>query len=126
MIAPMQIQAPCVVSLSWRLEDAHGQLIDELTEPLEFLVGGDDLFPKVEEALAGVRVASVEPNSGAEEAGVREGDEIVAIDGHPVARFSDVRLALWERSAGEKSTVEILRRRWIGPDEPATLTVTLR
>lgn len=73
-----------------------------------------------------VRVASVEPNSGAEEAGVREGDEIVAIDGHPVARFSDVRLALWERSAGEKSTVEILRRRWIGPDEPATLTVTLR
>mgnify|MGYP003608646558 FL=1 len=53
MIAPMQIQAPCVVSLSWRLEDAHGQLIDDLAEPLEFLVGGDDLFPKVEEALAG-------------------------------------------------------------------------
>ncbi|MDQ5898629.1 MAG: FKBP-type peptidyl-prolyl cis-trans isomerase SlyD [Pseudomonadota bacterium] len=53
MIAPMQIQAPCVASLSWRLEDAHGQLIDELKEPLEFLVGGDDLFPKVEEALTG-------------------------------------------------------------------------
>lgn len=73
-----------------------------------------------------VRVASVEPNSGAQEAGMREGDEIIAIDGHPVARFSDVRLALWERSAGEPSTVEVLRRRWIGPDKRETLTVTLR
>ncbi len=48
----MMIQAPCVVSLTWRLEDAHGQLIDELPEPVEFLVGGDDLLPKIEEVLA--------------------------------------------------------------------------
>lgn len=47
----MQISAPCVVSLSWRLEDAQGQLIDELAEPLEFFYGGDDLFAKVEAAL---------------------------------------------------------------------------
>jgi len=49
----MQITAPCVVSLSWRLEDAQGQLIDELAEPLEFFFGGDDLFAKVEETIAG-------------------------------------------------------------------------
>ncbi|MGA0612956.1 FKBP-type peptidyl-prolyl cis-trans isomerase [Caldimonas sp. KR1-144] len=49
----MQITAPCVVSLTWRLEDTQGQLIDELTEPVEFLVGGDDLLAKVEEALIG-------------------------------------------------------------------------
>jgi len=49
----MQISAPCVVSLSWRLEDAQGQLIDELAEPLEFFYGGNDLFAKVEEALLG-------------------------------------------------------------------------
>jgi FKBP-type peptidyl-prolyl cis-trans isomerase SlyD len=49
----MQISAPCIVSLSWRLEDAQGQLIDELAEPLEFFYGGDDLFAKVEEALLG-------------------------------------------------------------------------
>src|SRR5436305_15319319 len=49
----MRIEPPCVVSLTWRLRDAHGQAIDELAEPVEFLVGGDDLLPKVEEALAG-------------------------------------------------------------------------
>ena len=49
----MQINSPCVVSLSWRLEDAQGQLIDELKEPVEFYVGGDDLLPGVETALIG-------------------------------------------------------------------------
>ena len=49
----MQIAAPCVVSLTWRLADAQGVEIDELTEPVEFFFGGDDLLAKVEEALAG-------------------------------------------------------------------------
>lgn len=49
----MIISCPCVVSLWWRLEDAQGQLIDELQEPMEFLVGGEDLLAKVEEALIG-------------------------------------------------------------------------
>ena len=47
----MLITAPCVVSLTWRLENAQGELIDELTEPVEFFFGGQDLLPTVEEAL---------------------------------------------------------------------------
>lgn len=49
----MEIAAPCVVTLTWILQDAQGQPIDELNEPLEFFYGGDDLLAKVEEALAG-------------------------------------------------------------------------
>jgi len=49
----MEIAAPCVVSLTWRLADAQGAEIDELSEPVEFFYGGDDLLAKVEEALAG-------------------------------------------------------------------------
>jgi FKBP-type peptidyl-prolyl cis-trans isomerase SlyD len=52
----MNITAPCVVSLVWRLEDTQGNLIDELKEPVEFFYGGDDLLAKVEEALAGQEV----------------------------------------------------------------------
>ena len=47
----MQIQSPCVVALTWRLEDAQGELIDELAEPVEFFFGGADLLEKVEAAL---------------------------------------------------------------------------
>ena len=49
----MNISAPCVVSLVWRLEDTQGTLIDELKDPVEFFFGGVDLLAKVEEALAG-------------------------------------------------------------------------
>jgi FKBP-type peptidyl-prolyl cis-trans isomerase SlyD len=56
MIGHMIISSPCVVSLTWCLEDAQGQLIDELAQPMEFLLGGDDLLAKVEETLIGQTV----------------------------------------------------------------------
>jgi FKBP-type peptidyl-prolyl cis-trans isomerase SlyD len=56
MIPAMDISTPCVVTLTWTLSDAQGKPIDELAEPLEFLVGGQDLLPKVEEALIGQTV----------------------------------------------------------------------
>jgi len=49
----MMISKPCVVTLTWSLTDAQNQPIDELREPTEFFFGGDDLLPKVEEALEG-------------------------------------------------------------------------
>jgi FKBP-type peptidyl-prolyl cis-trans isomerase SlyD len=47
----MQITTPCVVSLTWKLQDTLGNPIDELADPVEFFFGGDDLLAKVEEAL---------------------------------------------------------------------------
>lgn len=52
-MATMLIRKPCVVSLTWQLSDAQGGAIDQLDEPVEFFFGGDDLLPKVEEALEG-------------------------------------------------------------------------
>lgn len=49
----MQISIPCVVSLTWRLHNTEGQLIDALSEATEFFVGSDDLLPKVQEVLIG-------------------------------------------------------------------------
>jgi FKBP-type peptidyl-prolyl cis-trans isomerase SlyD len=49
----MQIHKPCVVTLTWALADAQNRPIDELREPTEFFFGGQDLLPKVEEALEG-------------------------------------------------------------------------
>jgi FKBP-type peptidyl-prolyl cis-trans isomerase SlyD len=49
----MNISAPCVVTLTWQLSDGQNAPIDALTEPTEFFFGGDDLLPKVEEALTG-------------------------------------------------------------------------
>lgn len=49
----MEITPQCVVALTWTLQDSLGETLDELTEPVEFLVGGDDLLARIDEALQG-------------------------------------------------------------------------
>ena len=49
----MKITPQCVVALTWTLKDTLGELLDELDEPVEFLLGGNDLLAKIEEALQG-------------------------------------------------------------------------
>ena len=49
----MEVTPQCVVALTWTLKDTLGEELDVLAEPVEFLVGGQDLLAKIEEALQG-------------------------------------------------------------------------
>lgn len=49
----MDITEHCVVALTWVLSDTLGEELDVLQEPVEFLVGGDDLLARLEQALQG-------------------------------------------------------------------------
>ncbi|MDR2335065.1 MAG: FKBP-type peptidyl-prolyl cis-trans isomerase [Burkholderiaceae bacterium] len=52
----MEITQQCVVALTWELKDTLGDELDVLDEPVEFLVGGDDLLTRIDEALQGHKV----------------------------------------------------------------------
>lgn len=54
----MEISQQCVVALTWTLKDTLGDELDTLDQPVEFLVGGDDLLAKIEEALQGHEVGA--------------------------------------------------------------------
>ncbi len=49
----MEITEQCVVALTWTLTDTLGEELDVLDEPVEFLLGGDDLLTRIQEALQG-------------------------------------------------------------------------
>ncbi|MDP3619560.1 MAG: FKBP-type peptidyl-prolyl cis-trans isomerase [Ramlibacter sp.] len=49
----MEIKPQCVVALTWTLKDSLGEVLDELEEPVEFLIGGGDLLARIEDALQG-------------------------------------------------------------------------
>ena len=49
----MKITPQCVVALTWTLKDTLGEVLDELDEPVEFLLGGDDLLASIQAALQG-------------------------------------------------------------------------
>ena len=65
----MKIKQQTVVALTWTLKDTLGEELDVLQDPVEFLVGGDDLFEVIEEALMGQAVGAalelqIEPEQG--------------------------------------------------------------
>ena len=49
----MKITPQCVIALTWTLKDTLGEVLDELDEPVEFLLGGDDLLASIEASLQG-------------------------------------------------------------------------
>ena len=49
----MKITEHCVVGLTWVMKDTLGEVLDELDEPVEFLVGGRDLLAAIEKGLIG-------------------------------------------------------------------------
>jgi S1-C subfamily serine protease len=59
---------------------------------------------------SGVRIASVEPGSPAEKAGLREGDMVVSYDGTAVAGIDDVHRLLTETRVGQEAPIVVLRR----------------
>ena len=65
----MEIKQQCVVALTWILKDTLGEELDVLDDPVEFLIGGSDLFEVVEDALQGYTVGArldlqIEPEEG--------------------------------------------------------------
>ncbi|HET9023678.1 MAG TPA: peptidylprolyl isomerase [Burkholderiaceae bacterium] len=73
----MKIDQGALVSLDVTMYDAQGNLLEHSDEPLVYLHGHDDVFPRVEEALAG------------KEAGAR-----VALQLEPEEAFGDYDPAL--------------------------------
>jgi len=58
---------------------------------------------------SGALVLSVEEKSPAQRAGVREGDVIVTLEGHPVAGVDDLHRVLTDVRVGERSSLTLLR-----------------
>ena len=50
-------------------------------------------------------------SSGAEKAGVKAGDRVVAIDGIPINSYSDIRIALIDKVVGDQVELEVERER---------------
>ena len=102
------------------------QLIEtgEVTTPY-LGVGTADLSPEVAEQLdlgvdSGALVRTVEPGSGAAEAGVRENDVITALEGAEIASYGDLFGALRDFQPGDTVGLTVVRG-----GEERTLNVTL-
>ncbi|MEX2324626.1 MAG: trypsin-like peptidase domain-containing protein [Nitriliruptoraceae bacterium] len=77
-------------------------------------IAGVDVTPEVAEqfglpASRGAVIESVQPDTGAAEAGLRPGDIIVAVDGEPLATMSQLVAEVRSRAPGDVVQLEIVR-----------------
>ena len=71
--------------------------------------------------MEGIYVAKVSEESAAEEAGMKEGDVITAIDGKPVGKMAELQEVLAKKRPGDNVTVTYLRDK-----KKTTKTLTLK
>ncbi len=78
-----------------------------------------------QQELTRVRIKQISPHGKAGEAGLRENDLILTIDGEQIHDINDVRLAVFDKEAGDRVTVRVLRERTLFPDQELDIEVEL-
>ena len=53
------------------------------------------------------RIRTLSPGGAAEKAGLKKGDALVDIDGQPIQKIADLRVALWEKKPGDRVRVGV-------------------
>jgi uncharacterized iron-regulated protein len=120
-----RIQAPYAVILS------SGENIEPHMADYLLLSKEQDLPPAgilsalLEEKSGECLIGAVLPGGGAENAGLKNGDVLTAIDGQSVKTNADVQLALWNKKPGEIVQVEGYRKRFFRRAKPFSLQVKL-
>jgi uncharacterized iron-regulated protein len=74
----------------------------------------------------GVMVESFADGSGAEQAGIQEGDRIVELEGRSVSDFAGVKMGLLDKRPGDSVSVKVERKTGDGAAETLLYEVTLR
>lgn len=104
---------------------AGAQQLSQQLDGIEIYCGKGG-FLGVSTNTTNTEVGGVGRNSGAERAGIREGDRLTHVNGVEINNMSDLRAELAKHAAGESILVKLTRPPPVeGPREELTLTVTL-
>lgn len=80
----------------------------------------------LKETEKGLEIAGFPEGSAAKESGLKEGDLLISAGGRPVKDMDDLRIELFYRTAGEKMSVSVLRKRFLFADALKEFEVLLR
>lgn len=73
-----------------------------------------------------LEVSSCTSGSACEKAGLKSGDQILALDGQPITSMADLKLVMWDKSPGDRIEMEIRRKRWLGGPRQLTREIVLQ
>ncbi|MDJ0833194.1 MAG: ChaN family lipoprotein [Gammaproteobacteria bacterium] len=71
------------------------------------------------------RITGFSDTSDARTAGMRKKDQIISIDGQPISSFGDIRIALMNKTVGERVTIEVERKKLFSGSKQLSFNVKL-
>jgi len=74
----------------------------------------------------GLKADVFSKGSAAEAAGMKRGDQLLALEDQPITDMTDVRVVMWDKKPGEKVAVKVRRPRWLAEDTELAFEVELR
>ena len=104
----MKIAMNTVVTMTYELKDADGNILESSSKPVAYLHGGyDNIFPKVEEAMHGKKIGDIielglEPSDAFGEYDA----ELVQIE--PKSAFPEAELKIGMQFEGDDSSGEVI------------------
>jgi len=104
----MQITMNTVVTMTYEIKDADGNILESSKEPVTYLHGGyDNIFPKVEEAMHGKKVGdTIELGLEPSDAFGEYDAELVQIE--PKSAFPEAELKIGMQFEGDDSSGEVI------------------
>ena len=104
----MQIAMNTVVTMTYELKDAEGNILESSKEPVTYLHGGyDNIFPKVEEVMHGKKIGdTIELGLEPSEAFGEYDAELVQIE--PKSAFPEAELKVGMQFEGDDSSGEVI------------------
>jgi uncharacterized iron-regulated protein len=107
--------------------DLEPGLADYLLLPREQVLPPSGRFGALlDERAGGLRIDQCLPDSPCKLAGLRPGDQIIAINGETVADLADLRVATWNKRPGDRVTLEVRRSHWFRAPEDISYEIVLR
>ena len=104
----MQITMNTVVTITYELKDAEGNILEASKEPVAYLHGGyDNIFPKVEEAMHGKKIGdTIELGLEPSDAFGEYDAELVQVE--PKSAFPEAELKIGMQFEGDDSSGEVI------------------
>ena len=104
----MQITMNTVVTMTYELKDAEGNILESSKDPVAYLHGGfDNIFPKVEEAMHGKKIGdTIELGLEPSDAFGEYDAELVQVE--PKSAFPEAELKIGMQFEGDDSSGEVI------------------
>lgn len=74
---------------------------------------------------AGVGIDKLVPDGAADKAGIEKGDRVISLDGQPMSKMADIKIAMYDKKPGDKVSVRVLRKRFLFADQELTFDLEL-